>query len=367
MSVSVPLSILFFTKYSRKGASSRYRTLQYIPYLERNGVACTISPLFDDDYLEFRYRHGRVSMSAVVRAFLRRIWTLATCKKFDVLVIEKELFPYMPALATKMLSWMNVQYIVDYDDALFHQYDNHKFNLVSRLLGSKILRVMRGAAVVIAGNNYLAGYAKAAGSRNVRLVPTVVDLELYSEPELHRDKEDVFTIGWIGSPTTSVYLEAIASALAEVCAGGKARVQLVGSGPCTLTGVPVDIVSWDEETEIEKLNNFDVGIMPLPNEPWERGKCGLKLIQYMACGLPVVASPVGVNTEIVQERKNGFLAEDHDAWVRALTVLRDSPETCNKMGSAGRIDVEKHYSLQRWAPELLTVLNSVPSLSTPHG
>jgi len=352
------VSIIFFTKYSRAGASSRYRTLQYIPYFERNGFRCTVSPLFDDAYLEFRYRYGKASKKAVLIAFFRRIWTLIKCRNFDVLVIEKELFPYFPAFATSVLSWMGVPYVVDYDDALFHQYDEHRLHLVRRVLGSKISRVMGGAALVVAGNKYLAEYAKKAGSPKVRVVPTVVDLESYPGPIRASNREGVFTIGWIGSPSTTIYLEMIAPALAEVCANGVARVLLIGSGPCNLAGVPVGRIPGYEATEVENICKFDVGVMPLPDDPWERGKCGLKLIQYMACELPIVASPVGVNGEIVEDSHNGFLADDHDSWVRSLMALRDNPDLCSQMGRAGRAKVENQYSLQVWAPALADLLGS---------
>ena len=349
-------SILFLTKYSRRGASSRYRTLQYIPLFEQSGIHCTVSPLFDDAYLEFLYQYGKVSKKAVIRALLRRVWALLKCRKFDSILIEGEIFPYAPAFATKILSWMNVSYIVDYDDALFHQYDEHHSPAVRKFLGDKISQVMRGAALVVAGNDYLAEYATRAGSRNIQVIPTVVDLESYPGESRHSESEDIFTIGWIGSPSTALYLEAIAPALAEVCANGRARVKLIGSGACVLSGVPLEVIPWSEMFEIENISQFDVGIMPLPDKPWARGKCGLKLIQYMACSLPVVASPVGVNTQLVEDHHNGFLAVDNKAWVKALTTLRDNPDLRATMGKAGREKIERQYSLQVTAPRLAKYL-----------
>lgn len=349
-------SILFLTKYSRKGASSRYRTLQYIPYLEQSGFQCTVSPLFDDAYLEYRYQHGRVQKLAVLGAFLKRLKAMISFRRFDLLVVEYELFPYFPAWVEQLLAWVGVPYVVDYDDAIFHQYDQYKRALVRGFLGRKIARVMQGASLVIVGNSYLADYAEQSGARKIEIIPTVVDWARYSFSERENMTADNFTIGWIGSPSTVKYLEAVAPALAEVCAQGRGRVQLIGSGPVELPDVPVTVLPWDEATEVDQLRQLDVGIMPLPDEPWERGKCGFKLVQYMACGLPVVASPVGVNAEIVNDGENGFLAADHASWVHALTVLRDDRELGLGLGRAGRTKVEQQYCLQVTAPKLAALL-----------
>ena len=352
-------SILFLTKYSRKGASSRYRTFQYIDYFKKSGINCTVSSLFDDNYLVYLYRLGRHRKLDVIKAFLRRIRSVLFVHQFDLVVIEKEVIPYFPAFLEWLIKLSGVPYIVDYDDALFHQYDNHRKGIVRFLLGSKIAHVMRGANLVVAGNAYLADYAKRAGARRIEIIPTVIDLMLYPEPAWGRPVNGTFTIGWIGSPSTSKYLELIYPALAEVCAGGRGRVLLIGADKVELPGVPVDSQPWSEATEVEIMNKMDVGIMPLPDEPWERGKCGFKLIQYMACGLPVVASPVGVNIDIVEAGKNGFLATDKSSWVKALCALRDNVELRHDMGRRGRQRVENEYSLQATAPRLMSLIKSV--------
>jgi glycosyltransferase involved in cell wall biosynthesis len=362
MKVTDAPTILFLTKYSRKGASSRYRTLQYVPYFEDAGFHCNVSTLFEDDYLEHRYQYGKASVGIVLRSYLRRLRTLLRARDYDMLVIEYELFPYLPALATRILRWFGVRYTLDYDDAIFHQYDNHRSFIIRYLLSKKISNVMRGSEVVIVGNNYLADYASAAGAKRVEVVPTVLALKSYPVPCQRSRADAVFKIGWIGSPSTAKYLEAIAPALAEVCSGGQARVVLIGSGPCSLCGVPIDIIEWSEETEVAELNQIDVGIMPLPDELWARGKCGFKLIQYMACGLPVVASPVGINREIVEHEHNGYLTTDHASWVDALTELRDNKAIGEKMGRRGRAIVESNYNLEISATKLLGVLNATVSL-----
>jgi glycosyltransferase involved in cell wall biosynthesis len=297
-------NVLFLTKCARNGASSRYRTFQYLPWLE-------------------------------------------------------QLLPYFPPLLERALRWLRVPYVADYDDALFHQYDQHRSGWMRRLLGGKIARVMRGAHLVTAGNAYLADDARRAGAPRVEIIPTVIDLERYPPAGVKPASDTPFTIGWINSPSTAKYLQAIAPALADVCADGKGRVRLIGSGPVDLPGVPVEVLPWNEATEVDELKRLDVGIMPLPDGPWARGKCGFKLIQYMACGLPVVASPVGVNSEIVEQGVNGYLAGTTAEWVQALNALLLDGDLRKRMGQAGRKKVGQEYSLQVTGPKLAGLIKAV--------
>ena len=353
------VKVLFLTKYARNGASSRYRTFQYLPWFEEAGIHCQVMPLFDEAYLIHRYQSGRGHASDVLRAFLRRLGALATARRFDLVVVEYELLPYFPALPERWLGLLGVPYVVDYDDALFHQYDQHKSGWVRRLLGRKIARVMRGAKLVTAGNAYLADYARSAGAARVEFIPTVIDLDRYPRASATRPPDAPLTIGWIGSPSTAKYLQAIAPALTEVCAGVKVQVRLIGSGPIELPGVPMEVLPWDEATEVSNMQQFDVGIMPLPDEPWALGKCGFKLIQYMACSLPVVASPVGVNREIVEPGVNGYLAATPADWTQSLTALLKDADLRRRMGQAGRKKVELEYSLQVTGQKLARLIESI--------
>lgn len=351
------ISALFLTKYSREGASSRYRFLQYFPFLEANGIACSFSPLTDAKYLEHLYAFGRGNAGDFARSFARRIGALGTITKYDVVVIEYEILPYFPPVFESLLKKAGIPFIVNYDDAIFYRYSLHPSAVVKKILGKKIDTVMRKADLVIAGNDYLAGYARTAEAARIEILPTVVDLVRY--PGAPTRNNNIFTIGWIGSPSTAKYLQEIAPALAEACDENRARVRLIGSGPIELPDVPVEVRSWSEDTEVAELESCDAGIMPLHDGLWERGKCGLKLIQYMACGLPVVVSAVGMNNELVQEGINGFLARDNAGWIRGLSALRDDKALRQRMGQAGRKKVEADYSLQVAAPRLEALIRQV--------
>ncbi|MRR54709.1 MAG: glycosyltransferase [Deltaproteobacteria bacterium] len=355
------MKILFLSRYDRLGASSRIRLYQYFRYLEAHDVEVKASPLLGDDFLKLSYAGQGIPKRIVAYAYIRRateVIKAVLTSEYDLIWLEKELFPFLPAWGEALLDLLKMPYVVDYDDAVFHSYDHHRNVIVRSLLGGKIERVMRGAAMVIAGNNYLANRARRAGARRVEYLPSVVDLDLYLEQPPPRGK--CFTIGWIGSPTTARHhLTIIENMLADFCRDGASRVIAVGSGDLNLPGVPLEVRPWSEESEVSDIRSFDVGIMPLPDNPWERGKCGFKLIQCMACGLPVVASPVGVNRRIVEHGVNGFLASTAEEWTAALTELRDNEELRIVMGKSARRKVEKEYSLQEASPRLLALLRSV--------
>lgn len=344
------IKALFLTKYSRAGASSRYRFLQYFPYLESQGIHCHASPLTGGNYLKHLYTMKRGSIIDYAAALTRRLAALCTAGAYDVVVIEYEALPYFPPWFETLFRKLGIPFIVNYDDAIFYRYNQHPNSFVRAVLGSKIDTVMRQADLVIAGNEFLAQYARNSGAARVEVIPTVVDLERY--PKKPSTENRVFTIGWIGSPSTTKYLVEIAPALEEVCKAGRARLVLVGAGKAELAGVPAEVKPWSEDTEVSELEACDAGIMPLHNGLWERGKCGLKVIQYMACGLPVVVSPIGVNNELVEDGINGFLAGETAEWSGALAKLRDDKVLREAMGKAGRRKAEGLYSLQAAAPRM---------------
>jgi glycosyltransferase involved in cell wall biosynthesis len=182
----------------------------------------------------------------------------------------------------------------------------------------------------------------------------VVDLDRY--PGLPPEPAEPFTVGWIGSPTASASLQEIVPALRALQGSGSARLRLVGAGAVALPGVEATVVPWSEAGEAAEIARFHVGVMPLRDDLWSRGKCGYKLIQYMAAARPVVASPVGVNTEIVEDGVNGFLARSPSDWTTALERLRADSKLRVRMGEAGRKRVEDRYNLRVTAPRLANLL-----------
>ncbi len=341
---SVPeIRLIVLSKYDTLGASSRLRFYQYLQFFKANGIVVTIRPLFSNTYLNNLYT-GKNIFIQVFFGYLKRLFTLFSLSNYHIVVLEKELFPYLPYFFEKLIFLSNKGYIVDYDDAIFHNYDLHPNPFIRSLLGKKIDLVMKGSSFVLAGNEYLASRAVNAGSFNVKILPTVVDTNKYSFKE--KILNDIPIIGWIGSPKTSHYLKILIPVFNKIVAHYPCRFIAIGANEIDFENTIVETVKWTETTEVSLIQNFDIGIMPLHDTPWENGKCGYKLIQCMACGIPVVASNVGVNSSIISHNYDGYLVNSQEEWVSYLTDLILDPAKRFNMGQNGRDKIVDKFSLK---------------------
>ncbi len=351
------MKIIALTRYTRLGASSRVRTLQYAPALEQKGFKIEVLPFLDDQYLIDLYS-GRRNVLRTLGQYARRILDCIKAKESDLICIEKEALPWIPWLIERAVLPHDVPYVVDYDDSVFHRYDSHRSVVVRLFLGSKIDKVMAGAACVTVGNSYLESRAISAGAKRVERVPTVVDTNRYIlKPKLEGNSS--LRVGWIGTPKTWIgAAESTFRSLTPILAASGASFRAIGASLAEVTSDNLEIIPWTETGEVSGIQSFDIGVMPLVDDVWTRGKCGYKLLQYMACGLPVVASPIGINREIVQHGVNGFLADSADEWQKAVSILLNEPGLRRRMGEAGRSMVEERYSLQVWAPRLADIFRN---------
>lgn len=344
------MRVVYFSKTSEIGPGSRYRIYQFVPDLRAGGVSIEISPLFGPFYFRLlRWPPSGwqliVKVIYVASRFAKRSVDLLILGKADMVVLEGQLFPYMAPTVERILA-KRYKVIVEFDDAIYLTSRHEK----------KIPALLQFSSGAIVGNRTLAQYARSY-TPNVYVIPTVIDTRRFKPTETfmtgESDSSDtVITIGWIGLAYNASYLEWLAPVFRHIQKKYNLCVRVISSKPPLLDGVNVDFRPWGYETEVHDLQTCQIGVMPLPNDEWAKGKCGLKLLQYMAVGLPSVASPVGVNQDIIADGENGFLASTQEEWYTTLIRLCQDAQLRVRIGRAARKTVETEYSLSVWGPRL---------------
>jgi glycosyltransferase involved in cell wall biosynthesis len=302
----------------------------------------------------------------ILIAYLKRFQMILRARSYDLVWIEKEALPWLPS-ALELALLRGIRYVVDLDDAWFHRYDQNSSTVIRKLMADKIDRLMDRAAVVVAGNEYLADRARRTEAKRVEIIPSVIDFNSYLTKTIsntgNSERKNPVIIGWIGTPITARYLAEFEQAFRTIAAIRSVELHVVGaSAPPAFTGLPVATITWKEATEVDAIRAFDIGIMPLDDTPWERGKCAYKLLQIMAAGRPVVASSVGANRTVIRDGINGFLADTTDTWIEALTALIDDPNLRGTMGRVAMQAVKERYSLECATPRLAAVLAEAAAL-----
>ena len=340
--------LLFFTKYTQKGPSSRFRTYQYLDKFKDDYI-CLVFPFFDDEYIVRLYSGRKVSFIKILYYYLRRTWNLLeNAKKNDIIFIEYELMPYFFAWFEAYLKLRSIKFIVDYDDAIFHNYDKSNHWLIRFLFRNKIPKVIQYASHVITGSPYLTDFASKY-NKKVSEIPTSIIYQKY-EPVVSSVFNKNFVIGWIGSKSTSINLLLIKEALTEFRRNHPdVVIQLVGVEKRIADELDIIPTEWTEENELRLLNSFNVGIMPLIDNDFNKGKCGFKLIQYMACGKPTVSTPLEANIKINRNKKNLY-ANTNQEWIHALEQIYNNRTYFAEVGEENKKDVINYYSVEANAP-----------------
>jgi glycosyltransferase involved in cell wall biosynthesis len=331
------MKILFFPISGKNGASSRYRVYQFIPYLNDAGISTSVMP-------PARKPGGLGKLVAGIREESACIE--AACRA-DVVFIQKRLFG--KGFIGK-LERLGKPLVFDFDDSIFTSPSGDWSFLTRKKVERRLNAVIRAADLVITGNRFLAGYASANGASRVAILPTAIDVSRYSAKK-HEDRDCV--LGWIGSSVNHRYLDMLSGTLPEL-AGKYAGLKLlvVSDKDYFMDGIEVENRRWSEDTESADILDMDIGLMPLADDEWTRGKCALKALQYMACGIPAVCSPVGANKEVIEDGVDGFLPADGKGWVERIGLLARSVDMRAEFGSAARVKVEKSYSMEICAEAL---------------
>ena len=339
----------------------RFRLEQWEPILLQHGITITWSPFEDESLHAVMGRSGNTftKISGILKGFSRRFADVRRAKDFDAIYIFREAALLGPAFFERILASTGVPMVFDFDDAVWVRYVSPAHGYLSYLkMPQKTDRIIRQCARVMAGNQYLADYADQINS-HITIVPTTIDTDKYRLLDGMKKQNEVPVIGWSGSFSTVQHLDTLRNALQQLAKDVRFKLRVIGTSAYELPGVEVEALPWRATSEVEDLSGFDIGIMPLPDEDWTRGKCGLKALQYMALGIPTVCSPVGVNSEIIQDGVNGILAASDDEWVSKLKQLLADAGLRTRLGEAGKQAVIKKYSAKAIAPKVAAMFQSL--------
>jgi len=352
--------ILFLPEAPQIDASSRTRVYNYKRFLEKAGFDITIIPYnsFIDAWLNAKNRKRSLVVKVVnkINQFLKCVSYLVIVWRYDAIYIHRILFPKG---VFKGLRILGKKIIFDFDDAIYLATKSRSNNFVERFKSpNKASYIVKISDRIIAGNSLLSDFVKKF-NKNVKVIPTCVDTDIYNNNDAG-NKRDVLTIGWIGSATTAEYLNELRGIFIELAKKYPCLNFKIIGGELKIDGLDtITSKKWRLEDEISDLRSIDIGIMPMPDSDWTRGKCGFKALLYMSMQIPCVCSPVGVNKEIIQDGVNGFLALSEREWIDKLSALIENEDLRKRIGRAGRETVEESFSVKVNVPIYLDALTSV--------
>lgn len=358
---------VLFLGMHRKGRapSQRFRFEQYLGNLRQHGYQCDYSTLISEKDDPFYHGSGQVFRKLLigVKAVLIRLRDVLRMNRYDIIFISRRAFLTESMVFERILRLSRAKLIFDIDDAIWIDAVSHFNRRFAWLKGrSNTANIVRMVDLVFAGNQYIADFARKYNDAVV-IVPTTIDTSTYVPPTRIAPRHDYVVVGWSGSWSTLQHFKLAIPALRRLKQkyGDGIRFKVIGDKNYRDEELDIRGIAWTENTEVADLAEIDIGIMPLPDDQWSWGKCGLKGLQYMALGIPTVMSPVGVNREIITHEINGFLCSTGDEWVEALSRLIEDADLRQTLGMAGRRTVIERYSIDAWKA---TYLQHFGKLST---
>lgn len=359
--MSNALKVLALAPYPEQAASTRFRIAQFIPLLREHGIDCELKPFISNAQFARLYRKQSLGRNVLGMGFsaAARAFELISAKRWDVVFIQREAALVGPPWFERALAGLfGIPMVLDLDDPLWIHYTSPIYGR----LGSRIRclnktgELIRRAAHVVCGNDFIAEHVSEMGSP-ATVLPTIVDTQTFAP----KDGQPVTppVIGWVGTHTTLPYLEAIMPALEKLAHKHSFKLRVVGGGRALqASGVEVEAVDWSLEREVEDFRALDIGLYPLTDDDWSRCKSGFKAVQYLCCGVPFVASPVGVVKEIAAQSQAALLASSSDDWFAALDRLLTEPGLRAAMARAGRAFALGRYRFADQAAKLSEILKA---------
>ncbi len=355
-------SILFLTVHRPdRSPSQRFRFEQYIEHFQKNGYQTKHSYCLNENEDRIFYSKGNLVKKGFIllKSIVKRLKEVATYDNYDIVFVQREALMLGSTIAESLWQRRGAKLIFDFDDSIWlpNVSDNNaKFSWLKGF--KKVNKLIHKADLVIAGNQYLASYALKLNN-NTHIIPTTINTSEYT-PNRTRNEQETIVIGWSGSKTTVQHFETVVPALRRIKKkyGRLVRFELIGDENYVQEELELRGLPWRKNEEVDLISNMDIGLMPLPNDEWAEGKCGLKGLQYMALEVATIMSPVGVNSTIIQQGINGLLASSEDDWVDALSILIEDSLYRKEIGKAGRQTVLKEYSVDAQKQKLIELVNS---------
>ncbi|WP_370089219.1 glycosyltransferase family 4 protein [Ekhidna sp.] len=341
--------ILFLTLHRKdRSPGQRFRHEQYLGFLESRGFEITYSPMLNASQDKIFYGAGKAlsKIGVGVSAVLKRVKDVLRANRFDYIFIYRDAF-FFGTFFEWLFKKSKAKLIFDFDDSIWLQDENPNQSFYQKLKNpEKTGKIISYCDLAIAGNEYLANYARKH-TKNIVIIPTTIDLKDYEKVTVKKQELGV-CIGWSGSFSTIKHFESALEPLKKIKEkyGDRIYFKVIGDGNYRNEDLNIQGLTWKSETEVSDLCEIDIGIMPLPNDDWSKGKCGLKGLQYMALEIPTIMSPVGVNSDIIQDGENGFLASTNNEWIEKISLLIEDESLRKRIGVAGRKTVEKDYSVE---------------------
>lgn len=355
------MRILFIIPYPlRQAPSQRFRFEQYIDFINQNNIITDFAPFLNSKTWQILYKPGSnfQKTKGIIKGFLNRFILLFKLGKYNAIFIHREACPIGPAFFEFIIgNIFKKKIIFDFDDAIWlHDVSEANGKLGWLKNPGKTEKIIKYSKLVTAGNDYLSSFAKDFNS-NVFIIPTTIDTDYHKKIAATKKK---ITIGWTGTATTIKHFELAYSILNKVKIkyGEKINILLISNKPAENAPFEIEFQPWNKDTEIEDLCKIDIGIMPLPDDQWAKGKCGFKGLQYMALEIATIMSPVGVNSEIISDGTNGFLADSEDEWIQKLCLLIESESLRNEFGKKARETIVKYYSVESQKNKYLEILHN---------
>jgi glycosyltransferase involved in cell wall biosynthesis len=354
--------ILFIVNHRlNRSPGQRFRFEQYLSCLTESGFEYVISNFINEEDDKMLYTSGNYYSKLKLERKSRSVRKVDVkrANQFDIIFIYREALLTGSTFFEKEFSRSKAKVVFDFDDAVW---------LPNVSSGNKILQVLKKpektseiiqfSDMVFAGNSYLADYASNY-CKNVKIIPTTIDTEYHKRKNQNNGKR--VCIGWTGTQTTLKYLDALKGVFKTLSLkyGSQIFLKVICDQPWEFDGIELKYEKWTQENEIEQLEEIDIGIMPLTDDEWSRGKCGFKGLQYMAMESATIMSPVGVNIEIIENGKNGFLAGTETEWIEQISRLIENKELRLQLGKEGRKTIENKYSVNVFKEKYVSYLNEI--------